>query len=66
MRGIMVGIGVLLFLPGAVFFLQGVNVLPGSSMTGQSFWAVVGAILVVVGAALFFIGLRRKPANPQP
>ena len=61
----LIAIGVLVFLLGGVWLLQGINILPGSFMTGQSFWAVVGAILVIVGAILFFFGLRRKPANPQ-
>lgn len=65
MRGIMVVVGVIMLLLGAVWLLQGINILPGSFMTGQSFWALMGAILLVVGAALCFFGLRRKPANPQ-
>ena len=34
-------IGVLLILPGIAWFLQGINVLPGSFMTGQTQWAVI-------------------------
>ena len=41
--------GVLLILTGTVWFLQGMNVLPGSFMTGQTRWAVIGAISFVVG-----------------
>ena len=41
-------IGVLLILPGIVFFLQGINVLPGSRMTGDPKWAVIGGILVII------------------
>jgi hypothetical protein len=36
----------LLVLAGAIWFLQGVNVLPGSFMTGQTRWAVYGGIAV--------------------
>jgi hypothetical protein len=53
-------IGVLLMLVGLVWILQGINVLPGSFMTGQMQWAVFGAIAFVLGAAIFSIG-RRKP-----
>jgi hypothetical protein len=42
----------LLVLAGAVWFLQGINVLPGSFMTGQTRWAVYGGIAVAVGIAL--------------
>ena len=46
-------LGILLILVGIVWILQGINVLPGSFMTGQMQWAVYGAIAVVVGGALF-------------
>jgi hypothetical protein len=32
-------VAVLLVLSGAIWFLQGINVLPGSFMTGQTRWA---------------------------
>jgi hypothetical protein len=52
-------VGVLLVVFGCIWFLQGVNVLPGSFMTGQIRWAVYGAIAVVVGIVLLFAGKRR-------
>jgi hypothetical protein len=51
-------LGVLLILMGIVWILQGINVLPGSFMTGQMQWAVYGAITVVIGAALFIASGR--------
>jgi hypothetical protein len=63
MRWVITGIGVLLFLVGIVWFFQGIGVLPGSVMTGQSFWAVIGVLFVVVGVAVGFFGHRRKPAS---
>ncbi len=54
-------LGVLLILIGAVWFLQGINVLPGSFMTGQIRWAIFGGIAIVVGAALLiFISSRSR------
>jgi hypothetical protein len=44
-----------LLLAGAVFFLQGIGVIPGSFMTGRSEWAVIGAALVAGAAALFWL-----------
>jgi len=44
--------GALAVLMGAVWFLQGINILPGSFMTGQTRWAVYGAITVVLGVLL--------------
>jgi hypothetical protein len=51
--------GVLLVAFGCIWFLQGVNVLPGSFMTGQIRWAVFGGIAVVVGIGLLFAARRR-------
>jgi hypothetical protein len=45
-------VGSLLVLVGAIWFLQGINVLPGSFMTGQIRWAVYGGIAVAAGIAL--------------
>ena len=60
MRMLMTIVGVLLVLMGAVWILQGINVLPGSFMTGQSRWAVYGAVAVIVGIALLVVA-RRGP-----
>jgi len=53
-------IGVILILAGGVWFLQGINVLPGSFMTGQTQWAINGGILIVVGAGLLWWANRRR------
>ena len=51
--------GVLLILMGIIWILQGINVLPGSFMTGQRKWAVNGAIAAVIGIALLVFARRR-------
>ena len=53
-------IGVLLILAGGIFFLQGINVLPGSSMTGDPQWAINGGLMVVIGIGLMFWARRLK------
>lgn len=54
-------IGILLILGGGIWFLQGVNVLPGSFMSGQTQWAINGGIAIVVGIVLLaFANLRRR------
>lgn len=50
--------GVLLALIGCVWFLQGINVLPGSFMTGQTKWAVYGVLTLVVGLVVFWLSRR--------
>ena len=52
--------GVLGLLMGAIWFLQGINVLPGSFMTGQIRWAVYGAIAMVLGVMLL-VRANRQP-----
>ena len=52
--------GVLCVLMGCVWFLQGINVLPGSFMTGQTKWAVYGALLLVAGIGLLIAANRRR------
>lgn len=53
-------LGGLLILSGAVWVLQGVNILPGSFMTGDPQWAVNGAITIVIGIGLIVFGRTRK------
>jgi hypothetical protein len=53
-------VGVLLILPGIVFFLQGINVLPGSYMSGNPQWVINGGIMVIIGAGLLWFANRRK------
>ncbi len=52
--------GALLLVLGCVWFLQGINLLPGSFMTGQAQWAVYGAIAVVAGIGLLIAAKRTK------
>jgi steroid 5-alpha reductase family enzyme len=62
MRIVMMVTGVLLFFIGCVWILQGINVLPGSFMTGQTKWAVIGAITVIVGIVLVVLARRGAPS----
>ncbi len=46
-------------LVGLVWISQGTGAIGGSAMSGSPFWAVVGAILVVV--AVVIVILERRP-----
>jgi hypothetical protein len=61
-RVVLVGSGFVLTLAGVVFTLQGVGVLGGSVMSGVTFWAVAGPVIVLAGVILAAIGLRDWPA----
>lgn len=53
-------IAVLLILAGGVWFLQGINVLPGSFMTGQPQWALYGGVTIIVGIGILIFNKQRK------
>ena len=53
-------ISILVFLAGLVFFLQGVNILPGSYMTGDPQWAINGAVMMVISGGLFWFTRRSQ------
>ncbi|HET9973879.1 MAG TPA: hypothetical protein VFQ68_36995 [Streptosporangiaceae bacterium] len=61
-RVVLVGSGFVLTLAGVIFTLQGVGVLGGSVMSGVTFWAVAGPVIVLAGVVLAAIGLRDWPA----
>jgi hypothetical protein len=63
MKWILRILGVLMILVGLVWILQGVNVLPGSVMSGQAVWAVIGIVVGAVGVVLEVLANRRRPAN---
>ena len=57
---VLLGVGMVLDLIGTVWLLQGVNLLPGSFMTGQPFWAVAGLVAMIAGLGLIVLAVRRK------
>jgi hypothetical protein len=59
-RSTLIAAGAVLVLFGAVWFLQGIDVLGGSAMSGKTLWAVVGPIVALVGLATLVVGLRRR------
>ncbi|GAA4267889.1 hypothetical protein [Frondihabitans peucedani] len=56
-------IGVIVVIIGAVFAGQGLNLIPGSSMTGERMWFYIGGVMVIVGLILVWLGVRRVPGG---
>lgn len=56
----LIAVGTVLVLVGVVWFLQGIDVLGGSGMSGKTLWAVVGPIVALVGVGALVLGLRRR------
>lgn len=59
MRLILIILGGLMAVVGAAWTLQGLGILPGSFMSGNILWTVVGLPLLLIGIALCFVGVRR-------
>jgi hypothetical protein len=59
-RGVLGCFGVFIALQGIIFFLQGINVLPGSMMTGDIRWAYRGGVLAVIGIGLLLLSRRKR------
>ncbi len=52
-------LGIIALVTGGVWILQGVGILPGSFMSGQSTWLLIGLVVTAVGLALVYNGIRR-------
>jgi hypothetical protein len=64
MRTALAILGGVVVLVGAVWVLQGLNVIGGSRMTGDPFWSGAGLAFVVVGLVLLYLNVR--PARVPP
>lgn len=56
-------LGVLAVVVGLLWVGQGLNLIPGSFMTGDPKWFVIGAVLTLVGVLLIILasGRQRRP-----
>ncbi|RYE73172.1 MAG: hypothetical protein EOP19_29625 [Hyphomicrobiales bacterium] len=54
-------VGVAMVLAGALWALQGANILAGSAMSGQSMWLWIGVVVLVAGlGVLYWYNMRRR------
>ncbi|WP_207632234.1 hypothetical protein [Occultella kanbiaonis] len=59
-------VGIIAILIGLVWAGQGSGILPGSVMTGDPTWLVIGLILIVAGLVLGYLSTRgRSWRNPN-
>jgi hypothetical protein len=62
-------LGLLALVLGAVWTLQGLDILGDSAMSGVTAWAIVGPIVAFVGLVLIVTGVRlraRAQRTPKP
>jgi hypothetical protein len=45
---------------GLLFTLQGADVISGSAMSGTTFWAVAGPVIIVIGLTVATVGVRGR------
>jgi hypothetical protein len=62
-RSLRLVVGVVLVLLGVLWTLQGLDVLGGSGMSGQTVWAVIGPVVAVAGAYLVLRNWRTQAAR---
>jgi FtsH-binding integral membrane protein len=62
MRFVLPALGVVLVLIGAVWTLQGSNLLGGSSMSGSPLWLVIGLVALAAGIWLVVRAVRSRRA----
>ncbi len=55
----LITVGVIALILGGVWVGQGMNLIPGSFMTGSRMWLSIGLIVAIVGIILIVLGLRR-------
>jgi hypothetical protein len=65
LRWVVAVIGVMAVATGVVFIGQGLNAIKGSSMTGHTGYAWLGAVLVVIGVGLVLIAWRFSGAESR-
>jgi hypothetical protein len=59
-KPVWVVVGGVLAILGLLFTLQGADVIKGSEMSGTTFWAVAGPVIIVIGLVLATIGFRGR------
>ena len=61
MRGwLMLTLGLLAVVIGAVWTVQGLGYVSGSVMTDEKIWAVIGPLVALAGLVVLWLGLRSR------
>jgi uncharacterized membrane protein HdeD (DUF308 family) len=60
LRIVLSDLGGLLALAGVTWILQGLNILPGSFMTGQLQWAAYGTVALLVGVRVLVAAYKMR------
>jgi hypothetical protein len=58
-------LGLLALVLGAVWTLQGLDVLSDSKMSGVTAFAIIGPILALIGLVLIVVGMRSRSRSKR-
>ena len=58
-RSTLTTVAVIVIVVGAIWIGQGAGLIPGSFMTGDQKWLIIGIVLAVVGIVMLVVGLRK-------
>jgi uncharacterized membrane protein len=64
-RRVLTVLGALLTLVGLLWIGQGSGIVPGTVMSGNRTWLVIGLVSLIVGVALIVVGVRRRRTAPS-
>lgn len=64
-RTVVIVLGGILVVVGLLWVGQGSGILPGSFMSGNPTWLVIGVVCLVIGVALIVVGARRRRTIPS-
>lgn len=59
-KGVLVVVGLVIAIAGAVWALQGFGLIGGSFMSGTTIWTVIGPVVALAGLAIAAVGLRGR------
>jgi hypothetical protein len=57
---VLIVIGAVVAVTGAVWTLQGMGYISGSFMTGATLWAVIGPVVLLAGLLIMIAALRGR------
>jgi hypothetical protein len=60
---VLFGLGALFLVVGVIWLGQGVGIIGGSFMTGETVWAAIGGLCIFFGALFLRAGFRWRNAE---
>jgi len=64
-KPLLAGLGLVALILGGLWIGQGLNLIQGSTMTGDPKWFVIGSILALLGVLLMFLGFGGSHRDPN-